>query len=126
MFLCRIMILKFNLIPLFSTFSRVPTSPRNGNSSSGSSQHQTLHLHRINPEYIGAPVHVSNSYNHGMYYVQFLPKKMAVTAGMPFSKHSVNRLIDELTLKFQFSYFLIILNCFLSIKFQKINLMLLF
>ena len=83
MFLCRIMILKFNLIPLFSTFSRVPTSPRNGNSSSGSSQHQTLHLHRINPEYIGAPVHVSNSYNHG----KISAKKMAVTAGMPFSKH---------------------------------------
>lgn len=98
MFICRIMILKFNLIPLFSTFSRVPTSPRNGNSSSGSSQHQTLHLHRINPEYIGAPVHVSNSYNHGMNMYYFC-QKMAVRAGMPFLKYSVNRLNDELTLK---------------------------
>ena len=48
----------FNL--LFNT-SRVPTSPKNHSYHTSSS----FHLHRINPELIGAPVHVSNGYQHG-------------------------------------------------------------
>ena len=42
-------------------FSRVPTSPKNHSYHTSSS----FHLHRINPELIGAPVHVSNGYQHG-------------------------------------------------------------
>ena len=48
--------LKFNL-------SRVPTSPPRHSYHTSSS----FHLHRINPELIGAPVHVSNGYQHGQW-----------------------------------------------------------
>ena len=43
--------------------SRVPTSPPRHSYHTSSS----FHLHRINPELIGAPVHVSNGYQHGQW-----------------------------------------------------------
>jgi hypothetical protein len=42
--------------------NRVPTSPPRHSYHTSSS----FHLHRINPELIGAPIHVSNGYQHEM------------------------------------------------------------